>query len=47
LFAFFLGSDQKGAQGFAVAVGVVSALLLLGGWGAKKRPEQLAAAQAI
>jgi hypothetical protein len=46
LFALFIGSNEKGAEGFAIAVGVVGVLFLLGGIGAKKSPDQLAAAQA-
>lgn len=44
--ALFVGSNEKGAGGFALAVGVISLLFLLGGIGAKKRPDQLATAQA-
>jgi hypothetical protein len=44
--ALFVGSNEKSAQGFALALGVVSLLFLLGGIGAKKRPDQLATAQA-
>ena len=44
--ALFVGSNEKGAEGFALAVGVISLLFLLGGIGAKKRPDQLATAQA-
>jgi transcription elongation factor Elf1 len=46
LFALFIGSNVKGAAGFAVVVGVVSLLVLLGGIRMKKRPEQLTDAQA-
>jgi hypothetical protein len=46
LLALFIGSNEKGAEGFAVAVGVVSVLFLLGGIGARKPPDQLATAQA-
>lgn len=46
LLAIFVGSNEKGAEGFAIVVGVVSLLLLLGGMGAKTRPDQLAGAQA-
>ena len=42
LFALYIGSNEKGAEGFAVAVGV----FFLGGVAAKKSPDQLAAAQA-
>lgn len=45
LLALFIASNEKGAEGFAVAVGVISLLLLVGGIGAKKRPDQLATAQ--
>ncbi len=44
-FAVFIGSNEKGAEGFAIAV-VVSVLFGLGGIGAKKSPDQLATAQA-
>ena len=46
LFALFVESNAKGAEGFAIAVGVVSVLLLLGGIRARKSPDQLAIAQA-
>jgi hypothetical protein len=46
LFALFIGSNEKGLEGFAVAVGVVSLIFLLGGVGAKKPADQLASAQA-
>jgi len=46
LFALFIGSNMKGADGFAVVVGVVSLLLVLGGIRLKKPPDQLANAQA-
>jgi hypothetical protein len=45
LFALFIGSNERGAEGFAVVVGVVSLLFLLGGIRMKKPPEQLADAQ--
>ena len=46
LLALFVGANEKGAEGFAMAVGVVGVLFLLGGIGAKKSPDQLTAAQA-
>ena len=46
LLALFVASNEKGAEGFAAGVGVVSLLLLVGGIGAKKRPDLLATAQA-
>ena len=46
LLALFVGANEKGAEGFAVAIGVVGLLFLLGGIGAKKPPDQLANAQA-
>ena len=47
LLALFVGSNEKGTEGFAVAVGVVSLLFLLGGIAAKKPADQLASDQAI
>jgi hypothetical protein len=44
--ALFVGVNEKGAEGFAAAVGVVGLLFLLGGIGAKKPLDQLANAQA-
>lgn len=46
LLALFVGANEKGAEGFAVALGVVGLLFLLGGIGAKKPADQLANAQA-
>src|SRR2546425_12407495 len=46
LFALFVGSNEKGLEGFSVVVGVVSVLFLLGGIAAKKPTDQLANAQA-
>jgi hypothetical protein len=46
LLALFVGVNEKGAEGFAAAVGVVGLLFLLGGIGAKKPLDQLANAQA-
>lgn len=46
LFAWFVGANGKGLEGFAIAVGVVSAFLLTSGFAAKKPVEQLASAQA-
>jgi hypothetical protein len=40
LLALFVGANEKGAEGFAAAVGVVILLLLLGGVGAKKPTDQ-------
>ncbi len=45
LFALLIGSADKNATGFAVAIGAVALLLLLGGIGARKPPDQLANAQ--
>ena len=45
LFAFFVFSQVKGAEGFAGIVGFVALLFLLGGIGAKKPADQLANAQ--
>jgi hypothetical protein len=46
VFAVFVGSNAKGLEGFAIAVGVVSALFLTGGINAIKPADQLANAQA-
>jgi hypothetical protein len=46
LFAAFVGSNTKGAEGFAVGIGVLGLLFLVGGYGARKPPDQLANAQA-
>ena len=46
LLALFVGANERGAEGFAVALGVVGLLFLLGGIGAKKPADQLANAQA-
>ena len=46
LFAVLVGSNVKGAEGFAVAIGVIGLLFLVGGIGAKKPPNHLANAQA-
>src|SRR5271169_4966329 len=45
LFALLIGSADKNATGFALAIGAVALLLLLGGIGARKPPDQLANAQ--
>lgn len=45
LFALLIGSAGKEAAGFAIVIGVVSLVFLLGGIGAKKPPDQLANAQ--
>jgi hypothetical protein len=45
LLALFVGSNVKGVEGFAVVVGVVSLLFLLGGIRMKKPPDQMANAQ--
>lgn len=45
LFALFIGSNEKSVDGFAIAVGVISLLFLLGGIGARKPSDQLAGAQ--
>jgi hypothetical protein len=44
--ALLVGSNEKGAEGFALVIGVLGVLFLLGGVGLKKRPDQLASAQA-
>jgi predicted nucleic-acid-binding Zn-ribbon protein len=46
LLGLFVVSNEKGAEGFAMVVGVIGLLLLLGGIRLKKRPDQLADAQA-
>jgi hypothetical protein len=46
LLALFVGADEKGSEGFAVAVGVVGLLFLLGGIRAKKPADQLGDDQA-
>jgi hypothetical protein len=46
LLALLISSSDKSAGGFALIVGVLSILLLLGGVGAKKPADQLANAQA-
>jgi hypothetical protein len=46
MLALFVGVNEKGLEGFAVVLGVVSLLFLLGGIGAKKPADQLANAQA-
>jgi len=46
VLALVVGSNEKGAEGFAVAVGLLALLLLLGGIRLKKAPEQLVQAQA-
>ena len=46
VFALVLAPAGAGSQGFAGAIAIVSILFLLGGWAAKKRPEELSAAQA-
>src|SRR5438552_1393155 len=45
LFALLIGSEDKNATGFAVVIGIVALLFLLGGIGARKKPEELATAQ--
>ena len=45
IFALYIGLNEKGAEGLAVAVGVVSTLFVFGGVGARKPPHQLAQAQ--
>lgn len=44
-FALMIGSADKNATGFAIFVGVVGCVFLLGGIGARKKPEELAVAQ--
>ena len=46
LLAFYIGSNTNGADGVAVAVGLISALFLLAGFASKKPPEQLTKEQA-
>jgi hypothetical protein len=46
LLALSVGSNEKGAEGVAVAVGAIGLLLLLGGIRLRKTPNQLAHAQA-
>jgi hypothetical protein len=46
LFALFVGLNTKGAEGFAMGVGVLGLLFLVGGFGAIKPADQLTAAQA-
>jgi hypothetical protein len=46
LLALLAGSNEKGAEGLAVTVGVVSVLFLLG-IGARKSPAQLATARDV
>jgi ribosomal protein S27AE len=46
LFAVFVGSNTKGAKGFAIGIGTLGLLFLVGGYGAKKPADQLANAQA-
>jgi hypothetical protein len=45
LFALLVGSADNHATGFAVVIGIIALLFLFGGIGAKKKPEELAAAQ--
>jgi len=45
LFALLIISADKNAIGFAGFVGFIALLFLLGGSGAKKKPEELAVAQ--
>ena len=45
LFALLVGSADKNATGFAAVIAIVALLLLFGGIGARKRPEELATAQ--
>ena len=46
LFALLVGSADKNATGFAMAIGFVALLILFGGIPAKKKPDELATAQA-
>jgi len=46
LLALVVGLNTKGAEGFAVVVGVIGLLFLVGGFAAKKPADQLANAQA-
>ncbi len=46
LFALLIASADKNGTGFAVLVGIVAFLFLTGGIGARKKPEDLAVAQA-
>jgi hypothetical protein len=46
LLGLLVISNERGAGGFAMVVGVIGVLLLLGGIRLKKRPDQLADAQA-
>jgi hypothetical protein len=45
LFALLVGSADKNATGFAVVIGIVALLFLFGGIGARKKLEELTAAQ--
>ena len=45
LFALLIVSVEKNAGGFAALVGFIALLFVLGGIGAKKKPEELAVAQ--
>jgi hypothetical protein len=45
LFALFVLANANGAGGFAAVIGIVAALFLFAGIGAKKAPDQLATAQ--
>jgi len=45
LFALLIALADKNAGGFAALVGFVALLFVLGGIGAKKKPEELAVAQ--
>jgi predicted nucleic-acid-binding Zn-ribbon protein len=45
LFALLVVSVEKNAGGFAAFVGFIALLFVLGGIGAKKKPEELAVAQ--
>lgn len=46
LFAFLIGSADKNATGFVALIGLVALLFLSGGIAVKKKPEDLATAQA-
>jgi hypothetical protein len=46
IFASLVGSADKNATGFAVGIGIIAMLFLVGGIGAKKKPEELTTAQA-
>jgi hypothetical protein len=46
LLALFIGANGKNVEGFAVAIGFISLLFLIGGIGAKKPADQLVVDQA-